>query len=159
MFRQVKLPDSCPGQLFLHSIPGRNEPLSDFVAEASAKQISRIVCLINMNEIESTSPDYGAAIANQTLPCPVEFYGITGFSIPDKTGFRLLINSLVERLNSGERFLIHCLHGNGRTSIAAVCILICLGMGAAEAIQVVADAGSSFESKIQADYVRWFEKN
>lgn len=156
MFRPVKLPASCPGQLYLHSVPGRNEPLSEFVAEAVAKQISRIVCLINMTEIETTSPDYGVAIGTNTLPCPVEFYGIDGFSVPNKTGFRVLINSLVERLNDGERLLVHCLHGNGRSSVAAVCILISLGINVEDAIRAVADAGSRFESKVQADYVRWF---
>jgi len=156
MFRQVKLPDNCPGKLFLHSVPGRNESFSDFVSEARRKQIRLIACLINMNEIETTSPDYGVAIATNSLPFPVEFYGIEGFGVPDKTGFRVFINDLTNRLRNGENLLIHCLHGNGRTSVAAVCILISLGFKVDDAVKAISDAGSNFESKIQADYVRWF---
>ncbi len=70
----------------------------------------------------------------------------------------MLINSLVDRLNAAEHILVHCLHGNGRTSVAAVCILISLGMSLDDSTKAVADSGSRFESKIQADYVRCFAK-
>jgi len=81
---------------------------------------------------------------------------LPGFDVPYKTGFRVLINSLMYRLNGGEQLLIHCLHGCGRTFLLATCLLISLGMSLDDATKAVADAGSSFESKIQADYVRWF---
>ena len=67
MFRQVKLPASCPGQLFLHSVPGRNEPLSAFISEASAKQISHIVFLISM--VKSKQPVLLTLFRSQQTLC------------------------------------------------------------------------------------------
>jgi len=70
-FRGVHLPSAVPGRLWLHSMPGRYEPLNDAWAEVRRLGVSRIVCLAPFLEIREKSPEYAKAIEGRDLPCDV----------------------------------------------------------------------------------------
>ena len=50
---------------------------------------------------------------------------------------------------------MHCAAGIGRTGTLAVCVLLALGLGAAEARAAVRSAGSSPQTAAQEDIVHW----
>ena len=155
--RKVELHGDIPGELYIHGLPGRQEPLDLFCAAISEKRISRIICLVSDTEVLSASPKYGRAIDLGHLPCPVESFPITDFGVPhDQEKFDLFIERLVERLKAGERVLIHCLWGCGRSGLVAICALISLGILCAEAEEIVAMAGSHPESPQQLAFIERF---
>lgn len=51
MFRTVQLPAQMAGQLFLHSMPGRLEPLANFLQAAEGEKLTGIICLTSLAEI------------------------------------------------------------------------------------------------------------
>jgi hypothetical protein len=80
MFREVNLPENIAGRLYLHSMPGRHEPLEDIEARIRELGITVVVCLAPLEEIEKKSPNYAAAIRSndqewQQLSYPIPDYG------------------------------------------------------------------------------------
>src|SRR5947207_6499880 len=58
MFCEVRLPRTVTGQLFLHSMPGRYEPLDHTWEHVKAQRIAAIVCLAGNDEISVKSHAY-----------------------------------------------------------------------------------------------------
>ncbi len=56
MFREVSLPEAVPGRMFLHSMPGRHEPIDDTLRQLRTNGISEIVCLAGSSEISQKIP-------------------------------------------------------------------------------------------------------
>lgn len=71
----------------------------------------------------------------------------------DKTAFVSFVHSIVHRLRLGERVLIHCCAGIGRTGTFAVCLLRALGSSAEEAEVTVKSARAGPETPSQRDFV------
>jgi len=69
-----------------------------------------------------------------------------------------LVDELVARLGSGERILIHCAAGMGRTGTTAACVLIELGVEHDEALRIVAASRPMAGPEVgaQRDLVRDF---
>ncbi len=67
------------GHLYLHSMPGRNEPLSTFIEQIKAEGITRIICLNSDEEIKTKSPDYFHAIQQDCLPVERTAFPILDF--------------------------------------------------------------------------------
>jgi protein-tyrosine phosphatase len=143
MFRQVNLPPSVPGRLFLHSMPGRYEPLGDVWRELERLGIGLILCLAPLDEIHTKSPSYGVAIekgeaSGEILPFPIQDYE----GPPDDEGFLHMAKEVARALQSGKSVLIHCGAGIGRSGAAAIAVLLALGEAATEARRMVSEAGS-----------------
>lgn len=83
MFRRVGLPRELQGSLFLHSMPGRYEPLDQTFAEVEKLGISWVICLAPLDEIAFKPPAYSAAIAASRLPWVHEVFPVTDYSTPD----------------------------------------------------------------------------
>ena len=64
MFRQVELPDAVQGSLYLHSMPGRYEPLDSTVRAIKDANISMVVSLVSDKEIEDKSPGFATVIVS-----------------------------------------------------------------------------------------------
>lgn len=160
LFRRVRLPEAVAGRLYLHSMPGRYEPLEASFAEVARLGIDRIICLVPPAEIEAASPSYAQAIEEGRLPCHREAFSIPDFGVPeDRRAFAGIVSSTASRLQEGERVLVHCYAGIGRTGTFATCVLLALGLSAAEAESAVREVGSQPEILAQRQLINWFKEN
>ena len=156
LFRQVSLPPDVAGRLYLHSLPGRVEPFDQCRAALERHGVTRVVSLLALDEIRRKSPDYAEAIGARTLPCAWEALPVPDFGVPaDMDEFAALTRRLAEGVRAGERVLIHCGAGIGRTGLLAVCLLLALGLPLPEAAEAVRAAGAGPETPGQR---RWVEK-
>jgi len=152
-FRRVHLP-GVPGELYLHSMPGREEPLAEFTDRASGACIEEVLSLSAVEEIERRSPEYARALKDGLLPFRVSVCGIADFGVPsDKAVFSAAVSRAAELLTQGGILLVHCGAGIGRTGMAAACILRQLGMGCEAALAAVNSAGSGPETPEQMSVV------
>lgn len=149
VFRTLDVSAEAPGQLFLHSMPGRFEDLADARAEIVARSIDRVVCLAPLDEIRQKSPGYARAI-EQGVPWVHDAFPITDFGVPhDVAALRVRAASVAAALGRGENVLIHCAAGMGRTGLFATAVLVVNGVGLADALQRVRAAGSEAETPEQ----------
>jgi len=155
MFRSVHLPPSLPGQLHLHSMPGRHETMAEIEAEMTAQSVAQVISLTGLAEIRAKSPAFAQAIA-AGFPWPRTEFPIEDFGVPaDRAGFLALAQEMAGDLRRGDNLLVHCGAGIGRTGTLAACALICLGLDKAAALQAVHEAGAGPETDEQAELVRW----
>ena len=155
--RPVLLPPEAPGALWLGSMPGRFESWPSFEEQALRARLALVVCLTPRIELAELSPRYDAALAQDTLPFRWLNLPMRNFGLPeDPAGFRSDIVQTASALQRGESVLLHCAAGMGRTGTAAACVLKALGLGAAEALRRVREAGSNPENAKQSGLVDWF---
>jgi protein-tyrosine phosphatase len=148
LFRQVPIPDLL-GRLYLHSMPGRHEALSESLEEIDRLGITQVISLVPMYEIKLKSPDF-AALLEQGPGWLSTVFPVPDFGVPDDAAaFRALAREAAEILRSGESMLVHCGAGIGRTGTLAICILRELGYEVKEAMDAVLRAGSGPETPDQ----------
>lgn len=156
MFRQVRLPAGVHGSLLLHSMPGRFEPLELAWKEIHAEGVQVIVNLAQPAEISRKSPAYARALQNGQVPCEVISFPVQDYGIPGSLeAFWELALGLAQRLEAGDRILVHCAAGVGRSGSLATCVLAALGEKPAVAAKAVRAAGSQPETRGQAGLAKW----
>ncbi len=160
MFRKVLLPKGISGTLFLHSMPGRREPLEQVFAQIKRNGVTRIVSLVSFDEIRDKSPSYADAIDTGSLPGALEVCEIPDYGIPNnRCNFVGAVGSTACRLRQGEHILLHCGAGIGRTGMFASCVLIALGVSPQVAEKSVKSAGSGPETSEQKELILWFAQS
>lgn len=160
ILRKVNLPDYISGNLFLSYMPGRNEPFSKALEVIKESQVSTVICLNPFDEIIHKSPEYAKAIKLNNLDFVWEHFPLFDFGVPDdKQEFIKLVNSVTDRLKNGERMLIHCAGGIGRTATLAVSVLMAFGMELDSAQRVVREAGAMVQSKAQKEFITWLNED
>ncbi len=151
-FRAVAMPDGIPGALYLSSMPGRLQPMDRSLAEITAEAVDRIISLTPVEEIRAKSPHYAWLLKTDRFPCPVQFFPIPDFEDPaDPEAFLTLVAGMRDSILAGERLMVHCAAGFGRTGTVATCVLVALGVEAEEARQLVREAGA----RPEYDLVEW----
>lgn len=154
--RPLRLPQGVSGELWLGPMPGRLRPFGEDMRDLGVHGITRIVSLTPLAEIEEKAPAYATALAGST-DIAVTRLPIPDFGIPeDEAGLFALAGETAHALSSGKRVFVHCAAGIGRTGTFAICILRALGLDAAEATSLVADAGSGPETEAQKALVARF---
>ncbi len=156
MFRPVRLPSDLAGSLWLHSMPGRYEPLEQAWEQIRSHAVQAIVCLAGPEEVRAKSPLYAAALEAKTVPCSVESFPIPDFGVPgDREAFSSLASRTAMQLRAGGRILIHCGAGIGRTGTLATCFLLALGEPRAKAEKAVSATRSHPETAEQRELISW----
>lgn len=153
MFR--KLRTDTEGTLYLHSMPGRYEPLEDACEWLKKNGITTIFCLASNEEIERKSPDYAVAIKENRVPAKRICFPVPDYDIPeDVEDFYKHARDIAARLKSGENLLIHCAGGVGRTGMLAGCVLAALGLS-----QDALEESGSFPDANQKEIIRKFSSS
>jgi protein tyrosine/serine phosphatase len=154
MLRQVALP-KLPGQLWLHSMPGRREDLDEARRWIEEQNVARILSLAPLGEIRKKSSKYGEAIDQGSMR--VEIFPVEDFGVPeDREKFMERATSVAHDLRGGRNVLVHCGAGIGRTGTFACCVLLALGRSLEQAQRDVAAAGSGAETDEQKQLLRWY---
>lgn len=153
ILRHLPLPEDVAGSLWLASMPGRFESLTDFLAAAEEEGATGILCLVTDQEIDAKSPDYAHARRAGNLSLSVKNFPIPDFGVPeDKAAFVALIIDFCEDLCKGKRMIIHCAAGIGRTGLFAQQVLMALGAEPRQACDQVTASGSGPESAVQKEF-------
>ena len=156
-FRPLPLPADLSGRLWLHSMPGRLESWGAFLDEARARQLNLVVCLNPLEEVAQLSPAYHKAIAEGRLPFRWQHLPMRDFGLgQDPQLFRHGVEQLSQGLRLGDRALLHCAHGMGRTGTVAACVLKSLGLSSEAALASVRQAGSNPQSALQSGWIEQF---
>ena len=118
---------------------------------------SAVLSLIESHEFDRLGvPDFAQAIARTTLQWIQ--VPITDMATPGPAtlaAWRAQGPELLQALNSGQRVLVHCAAGLGRTGMLVAKLLVLNGVRADEAIAQVRRARpGTIETEAQADWVR-----
>lgn len=154
--REVPLPPDVPGGLWLDEMPGRHEPFDAFRNWARQYRLERVVRLSPLEEAQHKSPGYFEAIRGGGLPWRDDPLEVPDFGVPhDREAWLDKVREIAGALRAGERVLVHCGAGIGRTGTFAICVLVALGVDPSEARTIVARVGSRPETDAQRDLVAW----
>lgn len=146
------------GDIYLHSMPGLNEDLTEIMDLLKIKKIDRIICLTDKKEIQKKSPEYLPIVESGRYDDIIITYNPNpDFGLPETSTeldlYNKSLQSACNTLNKGN-ILIHCRGGVGRTGTFAAVLLRKLGYSFEKSIEMVNEAGSNPGTPVQSDFVR-----
>jgi len=151
--RPLPLPEGVPGKVWLTAMPGRFEPFISFMNAAEEVGATGIICLTSDEGIAQLSPDYAKARQLGTLRFARRDHAIRDFDLPQDIGrFAGFLTDLCADLQQGQRLVMHCAAGIGRTGVVAQQVLMAFGVEPADARAEVLLAGSGGESVAQRQF-------
>lgn len=130
---EIPLPD-VPGRLWLcgkHAIGPDPEALLGRVGASS------VVCLTEVAELLDRYPEYVAWLRAAHAERAV-WFPVPDLHAPEADAAIILVVDLARRLRDGDQVVVHCAAGFGRSGTLAACVLIALGVSAADALTLVA---------------------
>jgi protein-tyrosine phosphatase len=130
-------------------MPGKYESLEQSFQGIVEKGVTKIVRLAPLKEVRNESPDYYRAGGGQD-PWPVEDCDVPNYGIPeDESAFLKTVRRAADWLRTGERVLVRCGAGIGRTGMFAICTLVALEMSPEAAERTIHEAESGPEKDVQ----------
>ena len=147
--RPVVPPASASGHPLLSAMPGRVDPLANFLLAAQRAGVARLACLAKPDEIRRKAPDHVTARAAGTLPCRVVDDATRDHAAP-ADACAAIIAGLVTAPRAGTTAVINCAAGVGRTAMAAQRVLKAPKLDAAATAQ---RAGSQPETTVQPRFL------
>lgn len=129
---EIPMP-GVPGRLWLC---GKHAVGPDHEAALAEVEATTIVCLTDAAELDDRYPaylDWLRTSPDQAIWRPIHDLHAPPIEVADE-----LVAAIVERLATGERIILHCAAGIGRSGTIATCVLIELGVALDEALAVVA---------------------
>lgn len=131
--------------------------MSEYEEAFARHGVSRVVCLADLDEARRLSPEYASLLEGGAFRWPIRAFAIPDYGVPDdRAAFATLVRAIADWLAAGERVVIHCAGGIGRSGTVATCVLVQLGYPIGEATARVESAGSHPETDEQRALVRWF---
>jgi protein tyrosine phosphatase len=131
-------------------------PLDAAFVQIAEARITRIICLEEASKMLDRSPAYYGALERGETPAPVTWHPVVDYGVPeDLEAYLGLVREIADALRAGERVLVHCAGGCGRSGTFASLVLVALGADpeSAEATYRGA-AGCGPESRAQRALVR-----
>lgn len=140
--------------------PGRRDKGRDLAADLDvllANRVSRVLCLLPDEELEQ--------VGVSDLRARVEARGLTWLQIPVKDQgvcaldeARRMVRFVLDGMASGERTVMHCMGGLGRTGTVAACTLVATGLAPEAAIALVRRSRGprAVENRLQEEFVTTF---
>lgn len=152
--RQVRLDDVVEGGLFLCEMPGSCADLSEYETEMRARGVTRVLCLAPLEEVRRKSPKYAEKLQDGRFGWPVDFFAIRDYGIPSADEMVRKARHVAALLREGERVVVHCGAGIGRTGMVAIAVLMALGLSLDEAAARIKEAGPRPETQEQKELLR-----
>lgn len=147
-----------PGNIYLHSMPGRFETIGEIAEELQENNVTKIICLTDYDNIEEYSDDYLKAVKSGSLSgIEIRYTPVLDFGIPrtqsELSDYNSALEESVAHLES-ENLLIHCAGGVGRTGTFTIILMRALGYSYDAARTLVSKAGSGPEEDEQNDFCK-----
>jgi protein-tyrosine phosphatase len=133
---RIPLPPGMLGSLYASGLPGTQAgvPVEQLSEELRARAVDRVVCLCSDDEILDRSPAYYGRLGRGELGVALDRFPVADWAVPAEPGAYLgLVRETATRLRLGERLLVHCNGGCGRTGTFCCCVLVALGATSEEA--------------------------
>ncbi len=143
-----------PGSLGMMACPGRGGDLEADLDRLAALGVVRVVSLLDDEELRAV----GAAQLPEALAARGLGWwrlGIPDFGVPEPAPAAALLAELRRALGRGERLVLHCRAGLGRTGMIAASLLVTLGRAPEEAVALVRAARDPrcVETEAQRDFI------
>jgi protein-tyrosine phosphatase len=134
---RVPIPDR-KGIVFASRLPGSRPTYTQSEVVALVRfGIDRVVCLVPTEAIENLHGAYRyLATVRSLFPGRFHQLEIPDHDIPpDDLAFETLVARIDDAVTTGDRVLVHCVGGCGRTGMFTACLMVRTGMGPEEAIR------------------------
>ena len=129
-----------PGRLAIMARPRAGEWLEDEIAGWRQAGVDVVVSLLEPEEAAELG------LSEEAELCRTNAIGFVAFPIPDRgvpaamAEATALARSVARQVQDGKAVAIHCRAGIGRSSLMAACVLVCVGMEAAAAFELIGTA-------------------
>lgn len=146
------------GKLGITFLPGRRDygrSLDEDIGVLEREKVDAVLCLISHDEFAR----YGVELllaSYREHKLDVKHLPIIDGRVPSIEQMKEMIDWLTERLDAGQKVLVHCVGGLGRAGTVSACFLRAQGFDSEHAIAIVRAARSlrAIETEVQEHFIK-----